>query len=129
MAGNSKILEKLRKLMSMASSKNGATQAEMEAFLAKARELARQNNIDLEEVGEGETSAKPLTAVRVTVQTKSKYERTYHAPIMRVLRECFDIRTVWSSYWTHQAQRVYVAIHFIGEETDVEISKIFWDYL
>lgn len=130
MSLNEQVLQKLQKILARADVSRGATQAEVEIAMQKAQALALEHNIDLSTVTtDGEVKVNAIETDSTAVNISTKYERTYHLEILNVLAWCFDVRTITSSYWTHQAQKVITKITFVGEKTDVVIATYCWSYL
>lgn len=127
---NNEVLAKLQKILARADTSRGASEGEALAAMAAAQRLAAQHSIDLSTVTlSGEVKSNAIDTDDTKVHTSTKYERTFHAEILHILRECFEIQTVMSSYWTPQAQRVISSITFIGEKTDVALARYCWDWL
>lgn len=128
MSQRQNILAKIQKLLNLADQARGGTQAEMENAMAKATALAREHNIDLATVAEGEVKT-GLQVDSVILKTSTKYERPYHNEILGTLRACFGVKTILHAYWTPQAQRVIMHITMVGEKTDLIIAEYCWKFL
>lgn len=117
------IIEKLQKILALASG-NGATQGEMEAAMARAKEIALKHGIELASIPAREDS-KVRTAVNIEthkdLKTSTRYVHPYHVWVLRTLEDAFGVRFIyWKTrigshpYWS----RIYV----LGEATDVTLA-------
>lgn len=125
-----KITAQLAKILALADPSRGATQAEVEAAMAKAVALATKHNIDLSSVTpSGDVKVEPIKVEQAKVGITTKYEAQYHMPILRALKACLGIDWVMYSHWTPNCMRVVDQIIFIGERTDVAIATTCWSWL
>lgn len=124
------IIDKIRKCLNLANGLN-ATPGEMEAAMAKAKELAMRHSIELasinmeqgKSVSDGDTISKDST-----LRTRSKYQQPYHRWMIGALQEVFGVTIIKSIFHETNGVRI-TAIHVIGDATDVEITKVMFPYL
>lgn len=124
------ILDKLRKILALAGDK-AAQPGEVEAAMAKARELAIRHNIELGSV-KIEGDEKSVGGIEVeknsTLRIKSKYQQPYHRWIFQIMRNVFDVHVILTCHWTYNG-KVISAIHVVGEPTDVAIAIAVFPFL
>lgn len=121
---NEAIIAKLQKILARADTSRGATQAEAEAAMAKAQQLAIEHDIDLASISL-ETGKIEIETDRAELDGGTATQRPHHKPIAQVLMNCFDVRFIWhgvGSRWLAKAT-------IIGEKTDVVIATYCWKYL
>lgn len=125
-----KVMEKLRKILTLAGDR-AATQGEIEAAMAKAKDLAIQYNINLSDVSMEDPNAKRGFDVvnDDTFKPNTEYERVWHAWIFHVVKEVFDVRTIISKYRNGAGHSCIGRVWFVGEATDVEIAKVIFRWL
>lgn len=130
MKPNSEIMERLRKILTLASDR-GAQPGEIEAAMAKAKELAIRHNIELGSI-DLTNNEKVKGAIEVetdsSTKTRSKYQQPYHGWIYSILAEIFDVKTIRTGY---PSPGGYVMSHLtiIGEPVDVAIAVAVFPYL
>jgi hypothetical protein len=118
---NADIFEKLKKILALAE--RGGTQAEMEAAMAKAQEMAARHNIELGEVmaqRSDDEKAEVIETDRVDMRFRAGKKSIEHTYIVQVLITCFDVRAVY----LHNG-----SICFIGEKTDVRLAQFCFKFL
>lgn len=125
MQTKTEIIEKLKKILALANDK-GAPQGEVEAALAKAKEIAMRHAIDLAGIDlNGKDEGAPgMETDRADIAFRSKKPQKYHRWILLVLNHVFGIETVTT--WSGPLGQHYV---FIGEPTDVAISQLLFPWL
>lgn len=137
-----KLLEKIRALFRLADKARGASPAEAELAMEKALLLMTKHGIDKIEVEQKGAEAKEARSFNVN-QYYFRTGRQRHADdafIATILRECFNVRIIWSSYnevvdgwyenpWTKEKEprkRIKERLTYIivGEPEDIEVAKI-----
>ena len=130
MAIDNKVMEKLRKILALAGDK-AATQGEIEAAMARAKEIAMQHNIELADVNMEDPNdrKKGLDIVNDTGLTvKAAFERKWHGWIFHVLKEMFGVRVVLNRL-RHGSRHRITKVWMIGEATDVAIAQAVFKWL
>lgn len=120
---NEAVIEKLRKVLNLANGLN-ATQGEMEAAMARAKEIALRHNIDLARIELNKDNGKGTADLKIekhTLKIRSKHEQKYHRWIYAVFQECFDIKVIRTSWGG--------TVYFIGETVDVMICTELFPWL
>jgi hypothetical protein len=117
---NMRMLDKVRKLLSLARSGN-----ENEAFLAmhKANELIEKYNIDRIEK---DKAAKFVYAI---IHHKKKRIENYQRRICLILREHFFVDVVYSSLYDPTACQTYRTIELLGTVENVRIAEYVYYFL
>ncbi len=117
---NMRMLDKVRKLLSLARSGN-----ENEAFLAmhKANELIEKYNIDRIEQ---EKTAKMVYAI---IHHKKKRIENYQRRICLILKEHFFVDVVYSSLYDATACQTYRTIELLGTVENVRIAEYVYYFL
>lgn len=125
---NDKIIERLQKILALANDR-GATQGEMEAAMAKARELAIQHNIDLAALPAREESrSRSLQMERQEFRTSTRYEHPYHNWVLKTLEDVFEVR--FALVRTRLNGHPYLSrIYCLGEATDVALALALFPWL
>jgi hypothetical protein len=121
MKANQEVLDKLAKILRLAQDK-GAQPGEVEAAMAKAKEIAMRHSIELASVdlhGADEDKAAGIEIERVDVQARSEHPQQYHRFIVMLLSKLFGISVI----------RMGNRYAFIGEVMDVAICKALWPWL
>ncbi len=116
----SRMLEKVRKLLSLAQSEN-----ENEAFLAmkKANELIEKYNID--RVEQDKTSG----CVYAIINHKRKKTENYQRRICNILKEHFFVDVVYSYLYDAGDCQVYKTIELLGTSENVSIAEYVYYFL
>lgn len=130
MKPSDEIVEKLRKILTLAGDR-AAQPGEVEAAMAKARELAIRHSIDLAsiEVGGNEKANGSINVERDSSLTiRSKYQQPYHRWVYAVLQDVFEVRVILSSHST-SGGTVVSRIHIVGETVDIAIAVAVFPYL
>jgi len=123
------ILEKIRKLLNLADTSRGGTEAEMETAMRKAQELAMEHNIDLAQVPMGEVKRGAINVGHIIIRPVGKfYLRPVHFEIMQVMQECFGVKLVMNAYRSG-SHKFLVALTVIGEQVDMELAQFTWHFL
>lgn len=136
------MLEKIRALFRLADVARGASQAEAELAMEKAQLLMTKFGIKQVEVEQQGKDAREARQFNVH-QRVFKTGRQEHADdrfIARILRECFNVKIVWSSYhevvdgwvtdpWTkeklpHKRVKSRLTYLIFGEPNDTEIAEM-----
>lgn len=129
---NDAIIERITKILALANDK-AAQPGEIEAALAKAKELAIRHSIDIGSI-DSEKNGKSKTVDGIVTDTslniKSKYEQPYHPCIYRILEDCFDVKIIRRTTGAkmgacNQLRWLYI----IGDPTDVAIAKAIFPWL
>lgn len=118
---NSEVFDKLKKILALAE--RGGTQAEMEAAMAKAQELASKHNIELGEVmaqRSDDDQADVIETDRVDMRYRAGTKKPEHSYIVQVLMTCFEVRAIY---------RGKFSLVFIGEKTDVQLAQFCFKFL
>jgi hypothetical protein len=127
---NNAVIEKLKKILALANCK-GAQPGEVEAAMAKAREIALQNEIELSSI-DLNSEEKTKDAFNVTsdasLRTRSKFKQPYHRWIFSVLQTVFKVTVIEHSHNTYNGV-VVSRITLVGAEVDVAIAKEVFTYL
>jgi hypothetical protein len=137
-----KMLEKIRALFRLADVARGASQAEAELAMEKAQLLMTKHGIkqiEVEQQGKDAREAKQFNVHQRTFKT-GRQEHADDRFIARILRECFNVRIVWSSYhevvpgwitdpWTkekvpHKRVKSRLTYLIFGEPQDTEIAEM-----
>ena len=121
MKPNQEVLEKLKKILTLANDA-GAQPGEVEAAMAKAKEIAMRHQIELASVdlhGTDEEKACGIEVQRVNVKFRSQRPQKYHRFICALFSKIFGVTTV-------QTWQQYV---FIGEAVDVAICQALFPWL
>lgn len=129
MSVNQAVLEKLRKVLALAT--QGATQGEMEAAMARAKAIAAQHNIDLASVALEDPSKKKTTLDITTDEALTlgvAFERKYHTCIFHLLDQIFGVKFITNRFKDGSRHRIS-KIWIIGEVTDVAIAKAVFTWL
>lgn len=122
----STVLDKITKMLRLAACK-GATEGEVAAALAKAREVARRHDIDIASIDLDADDKKKKSGPEIgktTVQASNRFYHAYYDWIFVVLRQVFDVHSV-----VQKAGRRLYAVHFVGTELDVGIACALFPYL
>jgi hypothetical protein len=124
------VLDKLRKMMSLAGD-SASHQGEVEAAMAKAKELATRHNLDLSSL-DLSTDEKVKAAIDIehndSTTIRSKYEQIYHRYIYNLIGQLFNVSIVRTT--THEYNGVRIGkIHMIGDPFDVAIATVVFPYL
>lgn len=111
---NEQVLEKLKKILRLADN-SAATKGEVEAAMARAKEIAMQHDIDLSTINfeDPAAKAKSFDIEKGTVGFGSSREYPYHRWITHVLKEVFGVYVV----------RLGAGYAFIGDKNDVAVCK------
>ena len=126
----SDIIEKLKKILARADSTRNPSEEEVKTAMAMAQRIAMENNIALGELmtaTQDETGEHTIETTQGDVAFKTAEEKIYHRQIFRVIRECFDVHTLWSYTYVLGKQRRSILL--FGERADVEIGKFAFGYL
>jgi hypothetical protein len=117
---NMKMLDKVRKLLSLARSKN-----ENEAFLAmhKANELIEKYNIDRIE------QDKAATFVYAIIHHKKKRVENYQRRICLILQEHFFVHVVYAHLFDATDCETYKTIELLGTVENVRIAEYVYYFL
>lgn len=122
MSINDKVLDKLKKILSLANC-SGATESEMQSAMAKAQSLAMEHNVDLASIVLSDGKAPEIDTERADIVSKtSDRRRPHHVYLSGILQKCFHVSTVY--YGEHSSR-----LTLIGEKTDVAIARYVFDYL
>jgi len=127
---DAKVMEKLRKILTLAGNE-AATQGEIEAAMARAKEIAMQHNISLGDVSLENPNQKPAGIDVVNDASfipKEGFERKHHMWIFHIIKVVFGVRAITSASRVG-SRKQYHRIWFIGEATDVEIGKAIFQWL
>jgi len=138
---SNKIIEKIKALFRLADLARGASQHEAELALERATAMMAKYGIaqmEVEEMGEQVREARKFNIHERRFNTG----RQKHADdryIAQILRECFEVRIIWSSYYeyvegwrkdwegkkvpTRRAKQRLTYI-LVGEEVDTELAVI-----
>jgi len=129
---NEAIIEKLQKILALASCK-GATQGEMEAAMARAKEIAMRHGIELaalparaeskSKLGEDVKAHKPEG-----LKTSTRYEHPYHNWVICSLEKGFGVRFLFSRGRIgshHYLSNMWI----VGTETDVALASALFPWL
>lgn len=131
MSVNEKVLEKLRKILVLAGNK-AATAGEVEAAMARAKEIAMQNNIDLAGIDLTDPNAKPGANIQMAnddgLQLGVAFWRKYHVWVCHVVQKVFGVRIITNRYKQGSRERCN-KIWIIGEVTDVAVAKVMFSWL
>ncbi|MDZ7695768.1 MAG: DUF2786 domain-containing protein [Deltaproteobacteria bacterium] len=117
---NMRMLEKVRKLLSLARSKN-----EHEAFLAmqKANELIEKHNID--RLAQDRASQ----LVYAIIHHKKKRIENYQRKICQILREHFFVDVIYSRLYDAADCQTYKTIELLGAVENVRIAEYVYHFL
>jgi len=118
---NNDIFDKLKKILALAE--RGGTQAEMEAAMAKAQEMAAKHNIELGEImaqRDEDQQAEVIETDRADINYRAGTKKLEHAYIVQVLMTCFEVRVIY---------RGNFAAVFLGEKTDVRLVQFCFKFL
>lgn len=117
---NMRMLEKVRKLLALARSKN-----EHEAFLAmqKANELIEKHNIDRIEQN------KRARFVYAVINHKKKRIENYQRKVCQILREHFFVDVVYSRLYDAADCQTYRIIELLGAVENVRIAEYVYFFL
>jgi hypothetical protein len=113
-------IEKLKKILALANCKS-ATQGEIEAAMARAREIAARHGIEIATINFNEGKA----AVSSVGSEYTKYEKhlqPYHLPLLSAIMAVFDVTILRHQFYRHN-RRVFSGLTIVGEETDVAMAK------
>lgn len=115
---DNKILSKIKRLLSLATSDNPA-----EAKLAseKAMELMIKHNIELKDA-ERDESVNHFTVYESRESQETKF-------ISQILMNCFFVSMTRRRKYCPETKKVLTANTIIGEETNLEIAKYSFDFL
>lgn len=130
MSVNQAVLDKLRKVLNLASGR-GATQGEIEAAMARAKEIAMKHGVDLASVDMTDPKAKSKTMDITTdsdLKSNIAFERKYHTWIFHILTVLFGVRFITNRKQQGSRHRL-TTIWVIGEVTDVAIVKVLFSWL
>lgn len=125
---NEGMIDKLRKVLNLAN--KGATQGEMEAALARAKEIAMRYNIDLADIDLADPNERKK-AVQAEVQqgqVKSRYWRKHHRWICSVVEKVFGVRIIRCTIPRGSREEI-IALHMIGESNDIAVATIMLKWL
>ena len=117
---NAKMLEKVRKLFSLAKSPN-----ENEAFLAmkKAHELIEKHNIQRIEKGDGSRYVYEI------ITHNKKRTENYQRRICSILRDFYFVDIVHSFQFDPESCQTYKTIEILGTPENVKIAKYVYFFL
>ena len=90
------MLEKVRALLNKADPERGATIPEQEAAMAKARELMTKHGIDMMDASVNDESCFDIGR---TDWACDRGRRNADSSVAQVLKECFGVSIVFSSYY------------------------------
>lgn len=124
MSVDPQVIEKLRKVLNLANGR-GATQGEMEAALARAREIAMKHNIDLASVSLEDPNAKSRLNIETdssAVKTKSAYVRKHHRWIWSIIKNVFDVHVVVRTR-PRGSREMWENIWLVGEVNDLQVAR------
>lgn len=126
---NEQVIDKIKKILKLAKGA-GASQGEIEAALAKAKEVAMRHNIDLASIDTSEESIRAGIFVErdSSLRTRSKYKQPYHDWVFAVLEAVFSVRVVQTVHSEYNGKRIS-ALHIIGETVDVAICREIYPWL
>ena len=127
---NNQVIEKIKKILKLANGA-GASQGEIEAAMAKAKEVAMRYNIDLASVdvgSEDELKASMSVEKDSSLRTRSKYKQPYHDWLFAVLEGVFSVKIIQTVHNEYNGKRIS-ALHIIGETVDVAICKEVYPWL
>lgn len=123
------VLEKLRKVLVLAA--QGATEGEMQAAMARAKDIALKYNVDLASVAL-EDPKKVKAGIQVgkddTIKTKSKYMRKHHNFLFWIVKDCFGVDAIISTS-ARGSRKEWNRIWFVGESNDLVIAKEVFKWL
>jgi len=129
---NEQVIEKLQKILALANCK-GATQGEMEAAMARAKEIAIRHGIELAALpARAESKSKLGVDVKAHkpegLKTSTRYEHPYHNWVMKSLERVFGVRFLFA--------RGRIGCHpyltnmwIVGTETDVALTTALFPWL
>lgn len=118
------LIEKLQKILALASPGRGATEGEMQAAMARAKEIALKHGIELASIP-APTDSKVRTAVTVDtrkdLKTSTRYVHPYHVWVLQTLEDAFGVRFI---YWQTRvgSHPYWTQIYVIGEPADVTLA-------
>lgn len=117
------VLEKLRKVLVLAA--QGATEGEMQAAMARAKDIALKYNVDLASVAL-EDPKKVKAGIQVgkddTIKTQSKYVRKHHNFLFWIVKDCFGVDAI-INVSPRGSRKEWNRIWFVGESNDLVIAK------
>lgn len=117
---NSNVLEKIKKLLSLATSDNAN---ERDAALAKAQRIAVENNVDLALI---DTSTVGLVKEEEMIEDKFSIGRTLSAHkrfVTSIVTEAAGVEVV---YWNGYGGR---SVSFLGPKSSVEFARWLYSFL
>ncbi|MBT3220814.1 MAG: DUF2786 domain-containing protein [Proteobacteria bacterium] len=118
-AKNSKIVRRLRKLLSLANSPNPH---EAEAAMAKAQQLMLKHNIDLAGSGEQQYTS------RIIGPKKLRFER-WEQLLVAVLTRHFFVRAIWISTYLRDRRRAGRATEYTGTPANLQMAEYVHGFL
>lgn len=127
-----KIIDRIRKLLAMSASGSGATEAEATTYAEKAQELLGQWNLEMSEVGSGETSA--VDGTRTKDQTKMSAAHEWQANLMSSVARnnfCFHATKVVHDRRANGTGKMRDRRrHFlVGRQVNIEMTVGVYSYL
>lgn len=117
---NEQTIEKLKKILRLANNE-AATQGEVEAAMARAKEIAMQHNIDLSmlDYSDPNVKAKSIEVDKINVVFGSSREYPYHRWIAHVIKQVFEVTVI-------NLGRGYA---FVGDKNDTAVAKEIFPWL
>lgn len=128
---NEEIIEKLQKIMALANGR-GATQGEMEAAMARAKEIAMRHGIELASLPareEGKSRlAEEVKSHNPGLKTSTRYEHPYHNWVLVSLQNVFGVRFLFTRgrIGSHPYLR---NMWIVGTEADVALAVALFPWL
>lgn len=113
------IVDKITKLLAKAN--GNITQEEAQLFMAKAQELALQNEIDLSSLNTSNTSESDI--IKETLQFGKRLP-TVNIYVTSILQDFFNVRVL-----THGSRTTNRVLYFFGKRDDIETAKYVYTWL
>lgn len=115
------IVEKIRKLLSLADPSRGATEEESKTAFARAQELMAKYGIEHADIPEEELSARGPEVTHEYWVTGRVFRDGYETYVAAVIKECFGVKILWTK--TRVGGKQLHTYLFIGEALDIELAK------
>lgn len=117
---NQNIVDRIRKLLKVAHSTE--VQAEAEAFLQKAQELAMENNINIAKLGNAAPQNQEI--VKGNINNNTSRLPVTNNYVSSILQKYFNVRVILTG--SRETGRI---LSIIGKEQDVEFATFLYGYL
>lgn len=123
------VIEKLKKILTLANNE-GATQGEVEAAIARAREIAVKHNIELSSIDLTQDTSvdNGFKIEKEETKAETEYFQPYYHSIFNVLQNVFEVKIIYYTYRKGSCLMLR-RFHIIGTAVDIALAKAIFPYL